>query len=122
MKKIVKPAGMFWTKPHSYPPPLLRALQNEIFKNIGIKQAAELIAVLDCQTRQQILLVLSKKESLCVGDLADVLRLDISAVSHQLGILRKAGLLTNQRKRKAVYYKLVRDLPAQVKVFLAATG
>lgn len=70
------------------------------------------------ETRLQTLVLLSQKSNVCVGDIADVLRLDISAVSHQLGILRKEGLVATKKKGKVVYYSLSGDLPKLVRIIL----
>ena len=49
------------------------------------------------------------KESLCVRDLAVLLDMTKSAVSHQLKILRIAKLVRADKKGKNVYYALNDD-------------
>jgi len=56
-------------------------------------------------TRVRILYALDKAE-LCVCDISALLNMTISAVSHQLKILREANLVKNQRKGKEIYYSL----------------
>jgi|SRR3990167_9993000 len=116
MRKIVKPIHVFWTKPHSYPPLLLTRIQDEIFADKRLKEIAALVDLLNSETRLRILFVLSKKEWICVGDLADVSRLSVSAVSHQLGILRSSNWVKTFRRGKVVYYSLGEALPSFVKV------
>jgi len=58
------------------------------------------------QTRLKILWALSC-ESMCVCDLAVLLGMTKSAVSHQLKSLRLANLVKNERAGKNVYYSLV---------------
>jgi len=64
-------------------------------------------------TRVRILSALTRTE-LCVGDLAVVLGMSISAISHQLRLLRGLRLVRRRRAGKHIYYTLddehVRDL------------
>lgn len=64
-----------------------------------------LFAALGDPTRLQIVAALSARE-LCVGDLADALRLSPSAVSHQLRVLRELRLVRPRREGRQVYYAL----------------
>lgn len=57
-------------------------------------------------TRIKILYSLDKGE-LCVCDVAALLNMTISAVSHQLKILRDANLVKTRRDGKVVYYSLL---------------
>ena len=56
-------------------------------------------------TRIQLLWALEESE-MCVGDLAVLLNMTKSAVSHQLKVLRTAKLVRSQKKGKNVYYSL----------------
>lgn len=56
-------------------------------------------------TRIQLLWALEESE-MCVGDLAVLLNMTKSAVSHQLKVLRTAKLVSSQKKGKNVYYSL----------------
>jgi len=56
-------------------------------------------------TRLKILWALST-ETMCVCDLAVLLNMTMSAVSHQLKALRLANLVKNERNGKVVYYSL----------------
>lgn len=56
-------------------------------------------------TRMRMLYALSKHE-LCVGDLAAVLDMTKSAVSHQLRFLKEEGLVRSRRAGKNIYYLL----------------
>lgn len=77
---------------------------------------AELFRVLGDHTRVRVLAALSHAE-LCVCDLAELLGMSHSAVSHQLRALRAARLVRGRRDGKNVFYSLddhhVRDLMAQ---------
>ena len=43
---------------------------------------------------------------MCVCDIANVLNMTKSSISHQLAILRSAGIVNFRRKGKEVYYRL----------------
>ena len=68
-------------------------------------QLAEIFKALADPTRVRILHALSHAE-LCVGDLAAVLEMSESAVSHQLRLLRSLRVVRARREGKQVYYAL----------------
>ncbi len=71
-------------------------------------QLAELFKTFGDGTRIRILYVLLKAE-VCVCDLATLLGMTQSAVSHQLRILKQAQLIKARRDGKAVFYSLADD-------------
>ena len=64
--------------------------------------------VLGDSTRLRILHALLAGE-LCVCDLGETLSMSVSAVSHQLAVLKTAWLVRNRRDGKVVYYSLSDD-------------
>ena len=66
---------------------------------------AETFKVLGDVTRVRILDALGRAE-LCVGDLAELLGLSESAVSHQLRLLRGVRLVRPRRDGRMVFYTL----------------
>jgi ArsR family transcriptional regulator, lead/cadmium/zinc/bismuth-responsive transcriptional repressor len=64
--------------------------------------------VLGDSTRLRILHALLAGE-LCVCDLGETLSMSVSAVSHQLAVLKTARLVRNRRDGKVVYYSLSDD-------------
>ncbi|MCH5158603.1 MAG: helix-turn-helix transcriptional regulator [Clostridiales bacterium] len=66
---------------------------------------AELFKVFGDSTRTKILAALSQSEC-CVCCLSSVLGMSVSAVSHQLRILRQSKLVKTRRIGKEVYYSL----------------
>ncbi len=56
-------------------------------------------------TRVKIMCALDKSE-MCVGDISVLLDMTVSAVSHQLKILRDASLVKTKRQGKVVFYSL----------------
>lgn len=69
---------------------------------------AALFKVFGDGTRMQILFALEQHE-MCVCDLAVLLGLTKSAVSHQLKALRMANLVKFRREAQVVYYSLADD-------------
>lgn len=69
---------------------------------------AELFKLFGDGTRAQILHALEQGE-LCVCDLAALLQMTKSAVSHQLKALRLANLVKFRREGQVVYYSLADD-------------
>lgn len=66
---------------------------------------AELFKVFGDSTRAKILAALSVSEC-CVACISDILNMSVSAVSHQLRILRNAKLVKTRREGKEIYYAL----------------
>lgn len=73
-----------------------------------VNSLAETFRSLSDPTRVRILIALSKRE-LCVCDLASVLGLTGSAVSHQLRLLRGLELVKYRKDGKIAYYTLDDD-------------
>ena len=69
---------------------------------------SELFKVLGDGTRMRILFVLLASE-MCVCDLSETVNMSVSAVSHQLRILRQAQLVRYRRVGKTVFYALADD-------------
>lgn len=69
---------------------------------------SEFFKVFADSTRIKILWALHESE-LCVCDIAVVLDMTKSAVSHQLKILRQSNLVKNRKDGKIVYYSLSDD-------------
>lgn len=66
---------------------------------------AELFKVFGDTTRIRILWALTESE-MCVCDIASLLNMSQSAISHQLRVLKGARLVKNRREGKVVYYSL----------------
>ena len=69
---------------------------------------AEFFKILGDTTRAKILFALDKHE-MCVCDIANVLGMSKSSISHQLGTLRRAGIVKCRKEGKEVYYMLDDD-------------
>ncbi len=66
---------------------------------------AELFKVFSDTTRTKILAALSESE-MCVCCISSILGMTVSAVSHQLRILRQCKLVKTRRVGKEIYYSL----------------
>ena len=66
---------------------------------------AEIFKVFGDSTRIKILYVLFEAE-MCVCDIAQLLNMNQSAISHQLRILKQNRLVKSRREGKAVFYSL----------------
>ncbi len=71
--------------------------------NLG--DLAELFKVFGDSTRISIMFALLKQE-LSVGDIADELDMNASAISHQLRVLKQAKLIKSRRSGKNIIYSL----------------
>lgn len=69
---------------------------------------AELFRIFGDKTRILILSLLLRQE-MCVCDIADSLNMTVSAISHQLRILRQARLVKFRKEGKTVFYALADD-------------
>lgn len=69
---------------------------------------AELFKVLGDTTRVRIIYALFQSE-MCVCDIAALLNMNQSAISHQLRVLKQTRLVKNRRDGKIVYYSLDDD-------------
>lgn len=71
-------------------------------------ELSELYRVFGDSTRIRILYVLFESE-VCVCDIANVLNMTVSAISHQLRVLKSAGLVKFRRDGKTCFYSLADD-------------
>ena len=74
--------------------------QPELFDKI-----AEFFKIIGDPTRTKILFALDQNE-MCVCDIANVLGMTKSSISHQLATLRKSGIVKCRREGKEIYYTL----------------
>lgn len=66
---------------------------------------ADFFKVLGDSTRAKILFALDQNE-MCVCDIANVLGMSKSSISHQLSTLRRSGIVKCRKEGKEVYYTL----------------
>lgn len=73
--------------------------------NAVISKIANFFKVIGDNTRAKILFALDSNE-MCVCDIANVLNMTKSAVSHQLSVLREERIVKFKRVGKEIYYSL----------------
>ena len=66
---------------------------------------AEFFKIIGDTTRTRILFALDQNE-MCVCDIANVLGMSKSSISHQLGTLRRSGIVKCGKEGKEVFYML----------------
>ncbi len=74
-------------------------------KEYTFSKLAEFFKILGDTTRVKILFTLDKNE-MCVCDIANVLGMSKSSISHQLGTLRRSGIVKCRKVGKEVFYML----------------
>lgn len=84
---------------------LVEKVQNSQPSEEHLYDLAELFKMFGDSTRVKILFALLESE-LCVGDLAQILNLTQSSVSHQLRLLKDAKLVRFRREGKIIFYSL----------------
>lgn len=83
----------------------IKRVKDDMIAENEIMALSELFKNLCDSTRIKILYALSLGE-LCVCDIANIIGMSQSAVSHQLRILRTSRLVKYRKEGKSVYYSL----------------
>lgn len=81
-------------------------LQKELKNKKDIAECAKAFGAIGDATRLKICYLLCRHPELSVGEIAEVLGLSISTVSHSLRKLKSLELVTYRRDRKHVFYCL----------------
>ena len=87
---------------------ILNQVRSSLPSDDSLFELAELFKVFGDSTRVRILYVLMEAE-VCVCDLAEILNMTQSAISHQLRILKQMALVKNRRDGKVMFYSLADD-------------
>ncbi len=90
---------------HESEPQEIAKLARKILNSDKAQRMAEFFSLLGDANRLRILSVLTH-QGLCVCDLANLLGMSESAVSHQLRTLRTLRLVSYEKKGRRVYYYL----------------
>ena len=101
-------AALFCTEQHPIHLDWVRELYPAILSSEKSQQMAEFFALLGDANRLRILSALALKE-LCVCDLAAIVGMSESAVSHQLRSLKAARVVAYRKQGRKVYYCLKDD-------------
>ncbi len=84
---------------------IVKKVLKDMIQQEKINKISEFFKILGDSTRAKIIAALDQNE-MCVCDIANVLQMSKSSVSHQLAILRKAKLVKYKKEGKTVYYSL----------------
>ena len=87
---------------------IIKRLKKEMPQMNVICDVSDFFKTVGDSTRLRILMGLGNGE-LCVGDLSTLLDMSISAISHQLKVLRDNKLVKVRKDGKIVYYSLDDD-------------
>ena len=71
----------------------------------SLRLLAEFFSMFSDETRIKIISALSVSE-LCVNDIANILKLNQTTVSHQLKLLKSVGAVKFRRDGKIIYYSI----------------
>lgn len=86
-------------------PDIVKAVAEKLPDEELLYDVAELFKVFGDSTRVRIICALFESE-MCVCDIASVLNMTQSAISHQLRVLKQARLVKYRREGKTVFYSL----------------
>lgn len=81
---------------------------NELPDDELIADLSDMFKIFGDQTRVKILMALESGE-LCVCDIAAVMNMSQSAISHQLRVLKQSNIVKTRREGKVVYYSISDD-------------
>ncbi len=84
---------------------IIQQVSNNMVEDDKAMDLADLFKMFSDSTRLKILYALSIHE-MCVCDLAELLNMGQSAISHQLRLLRTSKLVKARREKKSVFYSL----------------
>lgn len=87
-------------------PETIQAVESTMPPEEQLYDLAELFKIFGDSTRIKILYVLREHE-MCVCDLAQLLNMTQSAISHQLRILKQSRLVKFRREGKTIFYSLL---------------
>lgn len=84
---------------------IVDSVNNNMLSDDLFYKIADFFKILGDTTRMKILYALDKNE-MCVCDIANVLGMSKSSISHQLGTLRRSGIVKCRKSGKEVFYML----------------
>lgn len=87
-------------------PAKIEKLKHDLAEDKELLAMNQYFSVLSGKTRLNILYLLMKEKELCVCDMADILGTTVSAVSHQLKVLRHNKFVETRKNAQTVFYSL----------------
>ncbi len=86
----------------------VKKVKQKMINKETLDKTATFFKILSDPTRLKIICALDNNE-MCVCDIANVLEMTKSAISHQLSILKSNNLVKHRKQGKEVYYTLEDD-------------
>lgn len=86
-------------------PKEIQSIEDHMLSNNSFESLASFYSLFGDKTRLILISLLSQYE-LCVNDIAEILGMSQSRVSHQLAILRQHDIVTTRRDGKSIVYML----------------
>ncbi len=83
----------------------VKEVKKSMLSDKVINEVASFFKIVGDPTRTKILSILDKNE-LCVCDIANLLNMTKSSISHQLKTLKEASIVKSKKDGKEVYYTL----------------
>ena len=90
-------------------PEAIHRVREKLPQDEVLYDLAELFKIFGDSTRVKSLYALLEAEELCVCDIASLMDVTQSAVSHQLRVLKSSKLVKFRKEGKTVYYSLADD-------------
>lgn len=84
----------------------INQIKRELRNRKALMQCAQEFNVVGDPTRLKICYLLCRHKELPVGEIADIIGVSISAVSHTLKKLQEANIVESRRDFRNVYYQL----------------
>ena len=84
----------------------LAKMKEKVQANGDVDALADFFTVVGSPHRLRILLYLTEAEELCVCDLADLLNMNMTAVSAHLNKMKLQGVLKTRRDAQMIYYSI----------------
>ncbi|UKS25911.1 metalloregulator ArsR/SmtB family transcription factor [Paenibacillus sp. HWE-109] len=95
-------------------------LENQVHQQL--RDCSQIFLALADPVRQDIIMLLTKHETLNVAQIVERSPMSRSAISHHLKILRQAHLITSNKVATEIYYSLDIEGPVlQLKAFIETT-
>lgn len=85
---------------------IISSVAKKFLDDASLDELADFYKVFGDNTRVRILWALSQNE-MCVCDIAALLNMSQSSISHQLRVLKQNKFVKNRRDGKVVYYSLI---------------
>lgn len=92
---------------------LVNEVKDKMLSDLTYEKVADFFKIIGDTTRCKIVSALSNSE-MCVGDIANVLSMTKSSISHQLTKMKESGVVKARKKGKEVYYSLDDEHVAEI--------